>query len=299
MSFDINTQRDFQKQLQYVVEGTTASTFGNGGGTDPSFTQAGRNPRITNFVKRPEGVEIRQLGSAARADNVKVFEAGELSFTTTITHEDQLKWFFNAPSGAGTCEESRTYLFSKNIGSTEYYRVCKGCSPISARLSITKRGLVELDATIFVADASDEVTSHGLTGTPVFATAITDSPWTHDSGSTTPLTIDSVAYNPFSLSLNTTWNYAYLDNSGSTKVLYSKPVSQAVNVDFDVAKKDALLSADGAALTKTTASYTIASGTTATFTNFQIQESGETHDQDSSDAVIESYSAVCDTVAIA
>jgi hypothetical protein len=301
MAFNFTTQKDVVKQLQYIAEGTTAATFGVIP-TNPAFVMAGINPTIL-AVKKPVPYETRELGYLTRQNVQSVFNSGEVTFKTNILDSTMLKWLFNAPAGAGTIDESKTFVYSYNVNGTETFRVMKGCKPLDAHLMIKPKGQLELTAHLYVANMVDETQSAngGITlGTGAFASQLGPTGgWLHSDGGAGPFTYNSTVYRDFGMTLGVKWIHEYLDSSGDLQTLYMKPSKKELTFDIDIAKYDMLVNIDAAALSRRSASRVLKTATsTMTLTNVNFTDPTTSLDQTSTKILVEALKGIADEVAI-
>ena len=301
MSFLISNQRDITKQLQYVFE-DSRTTPGNWGTTPstPTFIQAGYNPTFT-YTDQPEGVDVRILGNEGKTTKVKVGMSGLLDIRTHVVDANLIKWFFNAAAGgAGTIDDSATFLFTHNVLGTDTYRIGKGCIPLNATLDIPNRGLIELSGQVLVTQPADEDDfsniSNVITGTPTYAPALTGPPWTHLSGGSTPLTIGNNAYRDRGMRISITRELSLLDSSGDSTVQFAKAARKTITGSITAFRIDSLNQAAAAAYTEFAGTTTrvIKTGTsTATFTKMQFQDHATDYTTDSSDGLMEELTFAC------
>lgn len=308
MSYLISNQRSITKQLQYVFE-DSRTTPGNWGTTPatPTFTQAGYSPAFT-YTDQPEGVDVRLLGTEGKITRVKTGMSGLLDFRTTIVDSTLAKWFFNAAGGgAGTIDDSATFLYTHQVLGNDTYRVMKGCIPLNATLDIPHRGLIELSGQVLVTQPSDEGLFSGIDAaefggtTPTYATQLTGPPWTHLSGGTTPLTIGGSTYRDRGMRVSITRELSLLDSSGDVNVLFARASRKTISGTITAFRVDSLNQAAASALTEfagTTTRVLKTATSTVTFTNLQFQDHPTNYSDDSSDALMEELTFSCTEISI-
>lgn len=290
MSFLVSNQRDLSKQLQYVFENsrTTPSNWGNLGGSNPNFIQAGYNPRFV-YRDQPTGIEVRKLGSEDKDSTVLVGAQGLLELRTNIVDVNLVKWIFNsAGGGASTIDDSATFLFSHKILGTENYKTLAGCLPLSGTLTIPPKGLLELSAQILVTQPNKQATASGLSGTPVFASALTGPVWTHLSGGSIPFLHNSKAYRTRGMTISVTRELSMIDSDGDSEIQFLRAAKRVVNGTVNVFEVNKLLEDAAVDQDENTMSRVIKTSTsTASFTGVTFDDHAIEYDQDSSDSRLE------------
>lgn len=306
MSFLIANQRDTTKQLQYVFEDsrTTSGLWATTPST-PTFTQAGFNPTFT-YTDQPEGVDIRILGNEGKTTRVLVGSSGLLDIKTNIVDSNLAVWFFNAASGgAGTIDDSMTFLFTHNVLGKDTYRVMKGCIPLNATLEIPNRGVIALTGQVLVTAPSDEGLFSAINAaefggtTPTYASLLTGPVWTHLTGGVKPLTIGGNNYRDRGLRLNITRELSLLDSSGDTFVKFAKAAKKTITGTLTVFRIDSINQARATALSEFDTTRVLKTAvSTVTFTNMQFQDHPTEKESDSSDAQMEELTFSCTELAI-
>lgn len=291
----VSSQLSVVHRLQDADEGvfTTASNFGNGGGTSPTLTETGFDTEWT-YSDELSDEEIRKVGSKLRDSHVLLAKAGSLVFNTSVVDSMTalIDWLINPT-------KSKVFLFSHSIGGTTRYRLMKGCVPSRVRISIPNRGLIKIDATIIVFQPQAEADSNGLTGTPVLdTTGLSGTPWKHSSGGLNSFTYNSTTYKERGIEIEVSHEYTVLDSSDSDVVLWATPTIKKVSGTANLFKKDILISADAFALTDRAASRVLKSATkTLTFTDLNFFNHATPIKRGSSDATIEALPFTADDIA--
>jgi hypothetical protein len=308
MSFLISNHRSVTKNLQYVFEGsrTTPASWGTTPAT-PTFVQAGYSPTFT-YTDQPEGVDVKVLGTEAKITRVKVGMSGLLDVRTHLTDSALAKWFYNAfGGGAGTIDDSATFLYTHQVLGVDTYRILKGCIPLNATLDVPHRGIVELSGQILVTQPVDEGAFSGISAaefggtTPTYATQPTGPPWTHLSGGSQPLTIGNNNYRDRGMRVSITRELSLLDSSGDTNVLFARAARKTITGTITAFRIDSLNQAAAVALTEfagTTTRVLKTATSTITFTKLQFQDHPTDYSLDSSDALMEELTFACSDIAI-
>ena len=299
----VSSQADVVKKLQYYNEGvmSTPANFAKTIPNSTTFIQAGKNP-TWNYSDDITAEEERGVGSLTRSDRVVTRKRGTLSITTNISDADValVKYCMNAPNGTtATADSSLAFLFSFKVAGTETFRILRGCLPESASINVSNTGFVEFTATFAVYSPANEVTSHGLGGTPVFATQSTNTAWSHSDSGSNPFTWDSVAYPEMGFSVDVNYEHTVLESSGDLLIKWASISQRTISGSASVFKKDSLLQADTTAGNKVTTTRVVKTGTlTATFTEAVIDTNPYSVSADSS-ATIEELSFTAKELALA
>ena len=294
MSFVPTTARDIVKPLQFVEEGTSASTYGTTP-TSPTWTAAGINVEITTDP-RTVSEKIRALGSEDYADKVKTQENYAFSLKSKMLNTTLAKYGISAASGTGTIGAHLSFLFSKYIDGTENYTRMVGCKPISTTISVN-RGLWELDMTFHCQEIKDETTS-GVAGSTYITSIPSGSPLNH-SDQASPFTWNSVSFMDRSFSMTVTRDLALLEVNGNVLVQGARAALRNISWSAEVYKKNTSLATDHYDAAERTFTYKIGSAETITFTEAAITSYRESHSGSNTDAAIESLSGEAKSVAIA
>jgi len=308
MSFLISNQRDITKQLQYFFEDsrTTPANWGIVPAATPTFIQAGYNPTFT-YTDQPEGVDIRILGNEGKETRVKVGMSGLLDIKSTqIVDSNLVKWFFNAAGGgAGTIDDSATFIFTHNVLGTDTIRVMRGGTPLNATLEIPNRGVIQLSGQVFITTPQDESAfstanaDHFSGNTPTYAPALAGPVWTHLSGGTQPLTLGGNNYRDRGFRLNITRAHSQLDSSGDTNVKFAKAATKTITGSITAFRIDSLNQTKASALTEFASSRVIRTAvSTITMTNMQFTDHPTDYEADSSDPLMEELSFNCTELSI-
>jgi hypothetical protein len=290
----VTAQSSVVKELQSVDEGvlTTATNFGNGGGANPTMTAVGYDAEWDYRDELTEE-EIRRIGSKLRDSHVLLGRMGVLHFNTSVVDSmtSLIDWFLNPTT-------SKTYIYSQSITGTERFRLMKGCLPSRMRISVSNRGLIRLDCDVFVFQPQQESDSHGLSGTPVWASALTGIPWKHSSGGLNSFTYGGTPYKERGLEIEVSWEYTELDCSDSDTVLWATPSIKIVSGTVNLFKKDIAVSGDAFNVTDRAASRVLKSAVkTLTWTDLNFKDYTHNIKRGSSDATIESLPFTADDIA--
>jgi hypothetical protein len=296
MSFEFSTQADFVKELQSIAEGIGYATYGITPAT-PTFVGVGRNPSIT-LRGIPDIEDVFKLGTEDRTDVVKVGESALLTYKTNIVDSVHAKWGINAiGGGAGSIDQSRTFYYSKKVAGVEKNRYLRGCLPLSTKITVPHRGLLEVEQNIFVQNVGIESEANITGQTP--STPSTSAPWDHSSGGSNSLLHNSTVYPHRAFSVEVRRDLSMLDSSGDLKVLYAKPSQRIISFNMDVFKKDLLLSADAMAVTKRALSRVLkTSVSTITLGDVNFTDDPEDHEKNTSDPMMQKLSGTATTASL-
>lgn len=289
----VTPQSSVDKELQAVDEGvlTTASNFGNGGGTNPTLTAVGYDTEW-DYRDQLTEEEVRRVGSKLRDSHVLLSKMGVLHFNTSVVDSMTalIDWFLNPTV-------SKTFIYSQSITGTERFRLMKGCLPSRMRISIPNRGVIRIDCDVFVFQPQQEADSHGLTGTPVWASALTGTPWKHSSGGLNSFTYNGTPYKERGIEIEVTWAYTELDCSDSDVILWATPSIKTVTGTINLFKKDIAVSGDAFNLTDRAASRILKSAVkTLTWTDLNFKDYAHAVRRGSSDATIEALPFTADNI---
>jgi len=285
----ISTKLDVTRLLQYYGEGLLSTTSNFANKSNPTYANVGCNP-VWALRYIPQSVEIRKIGTMIRDSKVKVFETGVLDLKTYINTAHGLnfaKWCFNAPNSTGTIDESVEFAWSYNVNGTEHFTRAQGCLPLSATLDIAEKGLVSLNARIFVAKPILPSTTSFI-GSGAFAGSASGAPYTHSDGGSNPFTFNSVNYGTMGFSVTVDYDIVIDESSGDTNPIWAKCVNKSVSGSVDCFTKDILLLTDAKNQTSRTMSRVLKTGTsTISFEDVIIDEDKiDIPDSDSADPII-------------
>lgn len=302
-AYNITGKHDIVKELQWVSEGNTVTTPANYGvtPTSPTFNLVGNNTEIS---LRPDVkmLTVDVLGTEDIIDAVKTESLYAFSIKFNPIDTALWKYVWNANGQTSGPDSSLSFVYSYYLNGTEYYQVLKGCRPTSGTMSLS-RGMWECDMTFIAKDITVPSTSSGITGTPVYQTGETSSsPIIHTDGGGSPFTWNAVSYAERSFSTTITREMAVMSINGDTDITYCKPVKRSISFTADVfagtASNQTSMYTDYEAKTARTASYKFTSSPskTFTFTNARISDYSFTHAAGSNDALIESITAIAESV---
>lgn len=297
---DLITQRDVNKTPQSVDEGTTAATYAVTP-TDPSFTCHGTNATLIKNAA-PTVAEKRIGGSTLRQTVTKTREVNQVTYRGQLLTGDLalLQWAANEANGDGTCDDSRTWVWSYDDDSgTEVFEQFLGCKPESWNLTVDNSGYIILE--IVMTCKTITIDGSGPTiGTGSFGTANTGTPLTHDDAGAAPFTYNSSKVEIRNFTVSGTNTTAPQDSLGSTNDLYREVTQQSYSGSCSIFKSDDTIDTDARARTERTASYIVDSGQiTLTFTRFTFLPSGEEMQGDNADVTMENKNFEIDKVAVA
>lgn len=168
--------------------------------TNPVLENAGviRNVDINLTVDHEE---IRIQGSRKLYADIMMGIEGVITVDYAFLDTVLLNYAILDPAGPGTIEESFGLIFARKIDNVEKFCMATGC--VSESVTITNDRVPAVSQQIYSPNISAWLTLAQLqsalnlgTGTPQWATPISDEPWTHLTGSddaSTSVTINGVA----------------------------------------------------------------------------------------------------------
>ena len=287
MSYPVTTSLLTKKNLQYVKEVTRGTTP-----TSPTLLAAGPiqdwSPTLTT-----NAVDYRMLGSE---DIYKVIKTGErYSFDIAYNPIDTvlLEMGINL-TGTNNRYQSVTMLLSQmmNVAGTltEKYILMKGCQCATTTIDVTLEA-VGVTQTWIPSDITTPATTVGI-GTPVYAVAITATPWTGIAGGATSLTFNganTARLRNFSVTIDN--NIDEIQPIGSAQVQWAQPTIRDITGTFDVIYQDDSFLADTKTTTARTMSYTLntTGPETLNFTDVYLKETNESISATSTEAKTQSF----------
>lgn len=298
-AIDLTTPRDEVKPPQFVVEGATPATFGITP-TNPAYVHAGRNSRLVEGAV-PTVAELRESGNSDRQALTKTREVNTVTYRGFFRANEEalLAYAMNKPAGSATADESRSWVWSRNLLGVETFIQYLGCKPQSVTLTDDNAGYLLLEIVMSYKSRVEDTTGPSI-GTGSFATPDTTTPLTHVDGGTGKFTYNAAAKEGRAYTITVDHEAAIQDDSGSVQDLFVKPTIHRISGTVNIFSKEIEPEADAHAQTTRAASIVIDTGLiTATFTNFVYKPSGQESDGDTSDATIESKSYEADTIVIA
>jgi hypothetical protein len=287
LSYPVTTSLLTQKNLQYVKETTRGTTP-----TSPTFVAAGPiqdwSPTLTT-----NSIDYRMLGSE---DIYKVIKTGErYSYDIAYNPIDKVLLEFGINlSGTNNRYQSVTMLISQlmNVSGTltEKYILMKGSQCASTTIDVTLEA-VGVTQTWIPSEITTPATTAGI-GTPVYAGAITASPWTGINGGANSLTFNAsntTKLRNFSVTIDN--NIDEIQPIGSTTVMWAQPTIRDITGTFDVIYEDDNFLADAKTVTARSMSYVLdtTAPTTLTFTDVYLKEYNETISATSTEAKTQSF----------
>jgi Phage tail tube protein len=285
--YPVSTSLQVQKTLQYVKEVTRGTTP-----TSPTFVNAGPIQDWTPSMTT-NSIDYRMLGSE---DIYKVIKTGErFSFDIAYNPIDKglLEFGINL-AGTNDRYDSLTMLISQlmNVSGTltEKYMLMKGCQCDSTTIDVTLEA-VGVTQTWIPSDITTPAATAGI-GTPVFAPAITATPWTGINGGLNSLTFNgsnTTKLRNFSVTIDN--NIDQVQPVGSSLVLWAQPTTRDITGTFDVIYENDNFLADAKTVQARTMSYILdtVAPTTLTFTDVYLKEYNETISATSTEVKTQSY----------
>lgn len=287
MSYPVTTSLLTRKNLQYVKEVTRGTTP-----TSPTFVAAGPiqdwSPSLST-----NAVDYRMLGSE---DIYKVIKTGErYSFDISYNPIDKvlLEMGINL-TGTNNRYQSVTMLLSQDMNNAgtlaEKFILMKGAQCASTTIDVTLEA-VGVTQTWIPSDITTPATTAGI-GTPVYAGAMSASPWTGINGGATSLNFNSsttTKVRNFSVTIDN--NIDEIQPIGSSQVLWAQPTTRDITGTFDVIYEGDNFLADAKTTTARTMTYTLdtVGPTTLTFTDVYLKEYNESISATSTEAKTQSF----------
>jgi Phage tail tube protein len=287
LSYPVTTSLLTRKNLQYVKEITRGTTP-----SSPTFVAAGPiqdwSPTLTT-----NSIDYRMLGSE---DIYKVIKTGErYSYDIAYNPIDTvlLQMGINL-TGTNNRYESVTMLLSQlmNVTGTltEKYILMKGSQCNSTTIDVTLEA-VGVTQTWIPSEITTPATTAGI-GTPVYAAAMTATPWTGINGGANSLTFNgsnTTKLRNFSVTIDN--NIDEIQPIGSTTVMWAQPTIRDITGTFDVIYENDNFLADAKTVTARTMSYVLdTSGpSTLTFTDVYLKEYNESISATSTEAKTQSF----------
>ena len=266
------------KPPQYVTEGHTPAAFGVTPAS-PNFycpTQMGwcaKNIEVSTYDNMYGGTIYRQ-------GRVRDRQTNGITLTTRFLGADiegLLKWAANPPDGAGTPDESRTWMWSyRNSAGNEVYCVAQGCKPTGFTVSIPRDGPATLEIPMMCHEYTESTDSPSANGskTAMLASATYDAEdgdalalkfadvgsllWQH-----TGAPGGGVNLNWRSLTITGTWSMRRQDSNGSYTDLFFDHSGITVSGSVDIFKQGAELNNAAIANTQAIAALVLGQSTTA------------------------------------
>lgn len=183
--YPITTSLKVVKELQYVKEITKGVTP-----TSPTFTAI---PTATFIpTARPGDRKFIKLGNPDITKSINAFTNYDISITySPVSFDAFLESMVNL-TGTNNRDDTYTLLLSQQHNSAgtlvEQYQIARGCTVSRIRILVAERDLVTVDSRWLALSISDWSSSHGLSGTPTFAPALTATPWATSSIGANPIT---------------------------------------------------------------------------------------------------------------
>ena len=300
---NVTTRNDVVKELQYVTEGNSVTSPSLYGATPNSstFTLVGNNSEISI---RPDVkmFSVDVLGTEDIIDAVKTESLYAFSIKYNPIDTALWKYLWNANGQTSGPDSSLSFTYSYKLNGTEYYQHLRGCRATSGTMSMN-RGVWDCDMTFVAKDITIPATTDGNGGTPVYQSSeTTSSPIIHTAGGGTPFTWNSVTYGERSFSTTITRELATMMVNGETDITYTKPARRSISFTADVfagtASNQTAMYTDFENKTGRTASYKFTTSPSKTFTyaNARITDYSYTFSAGSNDALIESITAVAESV---
>jgi hypothetical protein len=206
-------------------------------------------------------------------------------------------------------EDSFTFLMSQqhnNAGTlTEMYQIARGCSIESVTITLDDGKPIMIESQWSALTISDWSSSHGLTGTPVFASDdIITAPWSAITTGANPLTFNSQSYDirHFSVTINHNPERLHVlaPNASETATKRIDPKSRDITLEMDIVFKNSNLSQDTKTFTAREMSMRLeeSSNVILNFSDVFLESYDETVAADSTEAKVISYTGFANSVGI-
>ena len=294
------SSRDVVKFPQFVVEGTTATTYAITP-TNPAFSPVGRDATlIESPTPTKDNLRIGGKLDRQRSDLIREVNTVTLAFKLVETDFALLKWLTNLPNGAGTPDESRTFFWSyKNNAGTEIFQVFKGCHVDTYTLTVDNLGYITVTCNMMCKTIT---TVTPTIGTGSFATPNVTAPLNNKDAGLEPFTYNSTVTEIENFSITVAFVYGMQDSIGSSTKLFARPTQRTITGSAVIYKKDDTLQSDARTVINNTAIFKLKGSVTTqifTFTRFLWMPSGEDMGGDTPDATMENKSWEADEVVLA
>lgn len=258
-SHNIQTKRDFVKVLQYVAEGDTVTTPANYGAaiTDPTFITVGK---VTDINLQPDiqHSDTDVLGNEDVIDAVKTMENYTFTVSFELTSTTLINYAFSASGGgAGSIDESLTFMFSEYLDGVENFTAMYGCRPTTCTVNLD-RGIWNATMTFICKEITlPSATSPWNGQTPVHSSETSSTTLTHTDAGADPFTWNSVAYPESRFSTTVTRGMAVQAVNGTAQIIYCKASTRRIDFSVDAFVKAVTLETDMLAKTERSAGYSI------------------------------------------
>jgi hypothetical protein len=205
-------------------------------------------------------------------------------------------------------EDSFTFLMSQqhnNAGTlTEMYQIARGCSIESVTITVDDGKAIMIESQWSALTISDWSSSHGLTGTPTFASDIITAPWSAVTTGANPLTFNSQSYDirHFSVTINHNPQRLHVlaPNASETATKRIDANSRDITLEMDIVFKNSNLSQDTKTFTAREMSMRLeeSSNVILNFSDVFLESYDETVAADSTEAKVISYIGFASSVSI-
>jgi len=287
---NIITHRNLVKQPQSIAEGITVATYAVTPAT-PTFTNHGQDAALSDN-STPTVAVNRQAGKSDRNGTDKVSEENNVKLTMKVLSTDTafLQFLTNTPNGAGTADESRTFVYSYlDEAGVETFIQYLGCKVTDCSMSYDTDSYFTLEATFSYKTKIEDST--GPLDTPVFGTPSTGTPLFHLDAGVEPFIYNASTLSIESFAISVTFTSASQKIQGSVTSQFMKPTQREISGSAVIYKKDETLQNNARDALEVSASYIIDSGNmVVTFTKFKFMPSGEELKGDDAEATKENKS---------
>ena len=297
-AFEPSTQRDIKSPIQFVTEGITPATYGVTP-ENPAFTQALFDAALVDNVV-PTTVPKHNVGNPDMEgmDIVRIAQDFAIRGKLRSTDEDFLRWAMSKPTDAvNTPDESKTLMFSEDIGGVTKWNVYKGTKPAGCNLTVPNAGYITAEVLgsyrLFEEITVTQVAA--LTGTGSRITASSGSPLTHKD---TTFQYNGLFRAFRTITVSVAYDMSPVDSSGDIVDIFKRPTKRRITGSISLFKQNSLIQQDAREQRSRSANLELSSGFSLGFGGFRFLPSGEERTSEVSDSVIETKSFTADTLTV-
>ncbi|GKS67357.1 hypothetical protein YTPLAS73_09040 [Nitrosarchaeum sp.] len=230
-SYVPETTRDLHLDLQCADEGDVIadpSLFGKYPNS-PSFNFLGKSQRWS-YHDAPEDFPIRAIDEENRSKVVLLKNSGVLGFSFDVTDVSDigvLDWFFGDHR---TSFKSKSFVFGRKPGGTEFHRILSGCIPLESTLTISESNVpLNLSGQMLVTNPGSEVSGSPSIGAGSFASGIVDKPVLPSDGGMDSFSYDSVNYKEEAMRVTVRQIYSFSDIDEAKTIQHAIPVRRQIS----------------------------------------------------------------------
>jgi hypothetical protein len=303
-SYTSANQESVVKEVQWVTEGNIITNPELYGVTPASAAFQGERAATLTWSHDPTLEETRKSGDLNRINQQLTKQIFTGTLVTKIVDDVTLKWAMNEAGGAGTMDESRTFVKSYMVDETETFEIATGCLPTRAILRLNNGAELILEVQMRAKDVSENQTADGGLTTPTWeATPLTGAPIKADDGGAGQFDYNSVDYAEAGMTIEVVHDLTLLEPSESLTPIHARAGMRSVSGSFDIqGRPDLVMRADQKAGTARALVRVISTSPsiTATFTNAVLQNyASDPHDPTAGAVLVESINFQADDLVIA